>query len=340
MLNFKQNNLIREIPKWLSDKTDVSLMLWAGDCVHGGVPDVQRLPGYDVYLCYGFDGLDANLHANRGSEKPFCICVIDIHDNNQLNCFIELFSRFFKTINSDYHGNTPRLPIETYRALLKPGGSAYNTEGINAVFFPTIAFSDSLELFAPILPENLKPRRKWTKAVIELARDNALSVEATWTSPDLKIPYYDDLRNEQKRFDESQVRRYPGQKIYNLHYTAETIEQYWDTLPEHVLLVNPDRGLSWEKVDPAWMLPLKPKLIAYLEDRVKRDMSDTEKADFNLYCETLSQVPDEKLAGLQKAIAAVSNSKTVVDGMRATIRFYDDERKVDKKIYGPVFTKN
>jgi hypothetical protein len=339
MLNFKQNNLIREIPKWLADKADASLMLWAGDCVHGGVTDVERLPNYDVYLCYGFDGLDANLNVNRGSEKPFCICVIDIHDNNQLNCFIDLFQNKFQTINSDYHGNTPRLTMETYRSLLKPGGSAYNTEGINAVFFPTVAFRDTLELFAPILANDLKPRRKWTRALIELARDNNLSVEATWTSPDLNIAYYEDLRKEQKQFDEAQTRRYPDQKLYNLNYTAERIEEYWDTLPEHILLVNPDRGLSWEKVDSAWIQPFKPKLIAYLEARVKRSMSDTEKEDFNLYCNTLSQFPDDKLAGLQKAIAAVCNSKTVIDGMRATIRFYDDVRQVDKKIYGPVFTR-
>ena len=339
MLNFKQNNLIRDVPKWISDKADASLMLWAGDCVHGGAPDVQRLPDYDVYLCYGFDGLDANLNVNRDPGKPMCICVIDIHDEQQLANFTELFQNKFQTINSDYHGNTPRLPMEAYRSLLKQGGSAYNTEGINAVFFPTVAFRDTLELFAPVLPDNLKPRRKWTKSVLELARDNGLSVEATWTSPDLHIPYYNELRKEQINFDESQARRYPSQKLYNLQYTADTIEEYWDTLPDHIFLVSPHRGLAWENVEDEWMVPFKMRLIPYLEGRIKRSMTVSEQAGFNLYYSTLSQLPDDQLSGLHRAIAAVSHSKTAVDGLTPMIRFYNDVRQADKTIFGVIFTK-
>jgi hypothetical protein len=341
MLNFKQNNLICQIPAWLSDKADASLMLWAGDCVHGGVTDVERLPDYDVYLCYGFDGLEANLNVNRGPERPICICVIDIHDEQQLNRFTELFNGIFQTINSDYRGNTPRLPMQAYRDLLKPGGSAYNTEGINAVFFPTVAFRDTLELFAPVLPEDLKPRRKWTKSVIELAKDNGLSVGATWTSPDLQIPYYAEIRKEQNMFDESQARRYPGQALYNLPYTADTIEEYWDTLPDHIFLVSPHRGLAWENLDDEWMVPFKMRLIPYLEARVKRSMTVAEQAGFSLYYSTLTKLPDDQLSGLHKAIAAVSQSSAcrAVDGLSPMIRFYNDARQADKTIFGPIFTR-
>jgi hypothetical protein len=339
MLNFKQNNLIREIPKWLSNKDDASLMLWAGDCVHGDLTDIERLPGFDVYVCYGFDRLDANLNIN--TARPICICVIDIHDEQQLNNFTELFKSKFKTINSDYHGNTPRLPMEAYRSLLKPGGSAYNTEGINSVFFPTVAFRDTLELFAPVLSEDLNLRRKWTKAVVELAKDNGLCVGATWTSPDLHIPYYQDLRKEQNMFDESQARRYPRQILYNLPYTADTIEEYWDTLPDYIFLVNPHRGLAWENLDDEWMVPFKLRLIPYLEARIKRAMTVAEQAEFNLYYSTLSHLPDDKLAGLHKAIAANSQSTAcrAVDGLSPAIRFYDDVRQFDKKVFGPVFTR-
>jgi len=339
MLNFKQNNLIRDMPKWLSDKDDASLMLWAGDCVHGGIPDVERLPGFDVYVCYGFDGLEANLNMN--TVRPICICIIDIHDEQQLNNFTELFKGKFKTINSDYHGNTPRLQMEAYHSLLKPGGSAYNTEGINAVFFPTVAFRDTLELFAPVLSEDLKLRRKWTKAVIELAKDNGLCVGATWTSPDLHIPYYQDLRKEQNMFDESQARRYPRQILYNLPYTADTIEEYWDTLPDYIFLVNPHRGLAWESINDEWMVPFKVRLISYLESRVKRTMTDAEKEDFNQYYSSLSKLPDDQLSGLHKAIAANSHSTAcrAVDGLSSTIRFYDDVRQADKKVFGAVLTK-
>ena len=339
MLNFKQNNLIRQIPNWLSDKADASLMLWAGDCVHGGVTDVERLPGYDVYLCYGFNGLEANLNVN--TSRPICICVIDVHDEQQLNSFAELFKGVFQTINSDYHGNTPRLPMQTYRDILKPGGSAYNTEGINAVFFPTVAFRDTLELFAPVLPDDLKLRRKWTKAVVELAKDNGLSVGATWTSPDLHIPYYAELRKEQNMFDESQARRYPGQNLYTLPYTADTIEEYWDTLPDNIFLVNPHRGLAWENLNDEWMVPFKMRLIPYLEARVKKFMTVAEQAGFSLYYSTLSQLPDDKLGGLHKAITAISHSSAcrAVDGLTPMIRFYNDVRQNDKTIFGPIFTK-
>lgn len=342
MLNFKQTNLICEIPKWLINKADASLMLWAGDCIHKGITDVERLPNYDVYLCNGFKDLNANLHIQdlqqKYNNKLFCICVIDVHDEQQLNNFVKLFKGIFKTINSDYHGNTPKLPMEVYREILQIGGRAYNTEGINSMFFPTMAFRDTLELFAPVLPEHLKLRRKWTKAVIQLAKDNGLCVGGTWSSPDLKIPYYDELRNEQHQFDESQARRYPGQKLYNLDYTADTIEEYWDTLPDHIFLVNPYRGLAWEEVEDEWIVAFKLRLILYLEGRIKRNMTDPEKADFNLFYSTLSELPDDKLSGLHKAIAAVSHSKAV-DGLSPTIQFYDDVRQAGKKVYGPIFIK-
>jgi hypothetical protein len=335
MLNFKDNNIL-EIPKWLANK-DASLMLWAGDCIHFGVTDVDRLPGYDVYLCYGFDGLDVNVNAivNNGQEK--LICVIDIHNEQQLNKFVHLFKNKFQTINSDYLGNTPNLTMETYRDLLKRGGTAYNTEGINAVFFPTIAFRDTLELLAPVLPEELKPRRKWTKEILELARDNRLSVEATWTSPDLHISYYDEIRKDQIQFDQAQALRYPGQILYHLKYTADTIEEYWDTLPDHVFLVTPRRGLSWESLDDEWVQPFKARLIAYLENKVKKTMTEAEKEDFSQYYATLNQSPDEQLSGLHRAVAAVIHSKKAIDGLRPTIRFYDDSRK-DGKVFGNVWS--
>lgn len=337
MLNFKQNHIL-EIPTWLLNK-DASLMLWAGDCVHNGITDVDRLPGYDVYLCYGFDGLDANVNTIVNNSQEKLICVIDIHDEQQLNSFVKLFKNKFQTINSDYLGNTPNLTMPVYRDLLKPGGTAYNTEGINAVFFPTVAFRDTLELFAPVLPEELKPRRKWTKEILELAKDNRLSVEATWTSPDLHMPYYDQIRKDQSQFDQAQLLRYPGQILYNLKYTADTIEQYWDTLPDHVLRVTPRRGLGWENLDDDWVLPFKARLVAYLEDRVKKSMTASEKEDFNQYYATLNESADEQLSGLHRAIAAVIHSKMALDDLKPTIRFYDDSRKDGKKVFGNVWSR-
>ena len=105
--------------------------------------------------------------------------------------------------------------------------------------------------------------------------------------------------------------------------------------------MNPHRGLDWENLDDEWMVPFKLRLIPYLEARVKRSMTVAEQAEFNLYYSSLSELPDDKLSGLRKAIAANSHSTAcrAVDGLSPTIRFYDDVRQFDKKIFGPVLTK-
>ena len=341
MLNFKQNNLIREIPIWLTDKADASLMLWAGDCVHAGLTDVERLPDYDVYLCNGFKGLPENLNVNRGPDKPICICVLDIHDEQQLANFIELFKGTFKTINSDYYGNTPRLPMQAYCDLLQVGGSAFNTEGINAVFFPSIAFRDTLELFAPVLPEDLKPRRRWTKALLNLARDNELTVEATWTSPDLRNSYYNGVRNEQEMFNDTQARRYPNQHLYNLAYTAENIEEYWDTLPEHIFLTNTTRAFIMEDYDATWISAFKPRLIKYLERKVEMSMNEDDMQHFLMFYGTRSLSNETQIFALQIALKAIALSREAVANLIPVIRYYKDARREepDETVFGVIFSK-
>jgi len=88
-------------------------------------------------------------------------------------------------------------------------------------------------------------------------------------------------------------------------------------------------------------VPFKVRLISYLESRVKRTMTDAEKEDFNLYYSSLSKLPDDQLSGLHKAIAANSHSTAcrAVNGLSSTIRFYDDVRQADKKVFGAVLTK-
>jgi len=335
MLNFRATDTNwSNIPEWINKKDDLSLMLWAGDCVHDGLTDVERLPDYDIYLCYGFDGLDANLNVKRA--RSICICVIDIHDEQQLSQFTNLFKGAFKTINSDYNGNTPRLPIKVYADLLKPGGSAYNTEGINFVFFPSVALRDTLELFAPVLPAALKPRRKWTKEMIQLAKDNGLSILATWTSSDLLIPYYDNIRAEQKRFDENMANSYPNQDLYSLDYTEETIETYWDTLPEHIFLTNIARAFIWEDIDATWVEPFKSRLVKYLERKVEMVMNEEDMQHFLAFYAT-RQCTETQLFALQIALKAIDLSKSTV--LITAIRFYEDTRVKDKMVFGVIFSK-
>jgi len=342
MLNFKQDRIPQEIPPWLINKPDASLMLWAGDCVHDGVTDIERLPGYDVYLCCGFDGLAANINVSKA--RPTCICIIDVHDQEQLNSFTELFQNKFQTINSDYHGNTPKLPMQAYCDLLKVGGNAYNTEGINSLFFPTIAFRDTIELFAPVLPDYLKPRRKWTKSMLDLARDNELTVEGTWTSPDLVIPYYEEIRKEQTYFDEYRAKRYPSQNFYFMTHTAENIEEYWDTLPECVFLANITRAFIMEGCDTEWADMFIPRLIKYLEKKVEMRMEE-DLQHFLAFYATRSLSNETQLFALQMALKAIALSKEALPSLKSSIQFYKDLRIKDmegenpKMIFGVIFTK-
>ena len=130
------------------DRSDLRVMLWAGDCVHNGIPDVQRLPGYDVYVCNGFKDLSVNLAVlPRGAH----ICVIDIYNQEQFMRFVNDFTGKCLEINSDYHGSTPSLSIDTYSILLGRKGIAYNINGIKSGFNPADRFRRFLELFAPII---------------------------------------------------------------------------------------------------------------------------------------------------------------------------------------------
>ena len=49
-------------PSWLDYKHGLKLMLWAGDGLHDGICDIERLSNYDVFLCAGYSGnLDVNI---------------------------------------------------------------------------------------------------------------------------------------------------------------------------------------------------------------------------------------------------------------------------------------
>jgi hypothetical protein len=100
-------------------------MLWAGDCVHNRIPDVERLPGYDIYLCYGFiPGLEDNIEALKRRQKSGVICIIDVDDAAYYSLFERTFKGRFSLIDSDYNGNTPNLSPFNYAALLASGGKA------------------------------------------------------------------------------------------------------------------------------------------------------------------------------------------------------------------------
>jgi len=243
VLNFKENsNLTLEntdLPRGL-----LSMILWAGDMVHDGISDVERLPTFDVYLCYGYDEtLQANIDYLNSRMKPGLICILDYNNESQMNRFVELFHNRFGIIDSDYNGNTPSLPLKYYRDLLSDDGKAFNMKGIQGCHFPTEDYQNMLELFAPMLSTEHNNKRSWTRDILYLAECNNLSPSATWTSPDLKQPYYNKIREDQERFLKQQDSRNPNRSRSYL-YTRDNIEEYWATLPDNVLTVNMERVAS------------------------------------------------------------------------------------------------
>lgn len=239
----KTMNFVTDTPCQVDLEGNLRMILWAGDCVHNEITDVERLPDFDVYLCYGFiQTLQANIDYIYKRSNPGIICIIDVTNKEQMGRFIELFRNRFDIIDSDYHGNTPSLPMEYYQELLSTYGRAFNIKGINGCIMPTEDYQNTLELFAPLLSPEDNYKRIWTSEFIELANGNQLTPNSAWVSPDLKHPYYDGIRDRQIRLMEWNKNRNPiaseGWK-----YSEKTIEDYWRQLPIHILTVNFERSL-------------------------------------------------------------------------------------------------
>jgi len=217
---------------------DLRLILWAGDGIHEGITDIERLPHFDVYLCLGFTaGIDANVEYIYKRSNPGIICIVDVFDKRQMARFVDIFRGRISLIDSDYRGNTPTLPIEYYYELLSEGGKAFNMKGINGLRAPIEDVQNALELFAPVLSQEDNLRRMWTEDMIQLAKDNKLSLGETWSSPDLKDPYYDRIRYNQEEMTRWNKDRNPiSSQVCN--YSEENLYEYWSKLPLCILTVN------------------------------------------------------------------------------------------------------
>ena len=188
-------------------RTNLRLVLWAGDGIRDGVSDVARLRGYDVFLCMGMPlALEQNIAELSASQT---LCVINIHDNAQMTEFRKEFRAAFAHIDSDYYGNTPRLPISDYATLLGPGGTARHIEGINGLVMPVDNMLSTLEMFAPVLDYETRQKRLWADAVIKLAKRDELTSTEVWSSGGLNHPFYNYIREKQERFVGWQKSRNP-----------------------------------------------------------------------------------------------------------------------------------
>jgi hypothetical protein len=210
-------------------RTGLRLMLWAGDGEHDGVTDVARLRGYDVFLCMGLNQemLQRNIDNLFGSQT---LCIINIHEKEQMTEFCREFAGAFSHIDSDYYGNTPSLPMNYYNTLLGSGGMARNIVGINTLIMAEEDTLNTVELFFPVLDEKTKQRRFWDKSVLALSNRDDLSPGEVWTSSGLSHHYYDYAREAQARFVEWQKRRnsaWPSSK--------PTLDEQWESLGADVI---------------------------------------------------------------------------------------------------------
>lgn len=319
---------ISEVPQWLVKATDLKLMLWAGDGCHDGTSDIERLPGYDLYLCEGYpENLDVNMKYIKGRGRDGCICILNVFSEAHMAAFVNFFAGKISVINSDYNGNTPTLPLAHYKSLLKQGGVAYNIIGINCCRFPTEDLYNTLEIFAPLLPDRLKPKRRWTKELLDLAKANDLSPAATWSSPDLKVPYYAPLISRQKIFLEEQQARNP--KFNSTYgYNSDNFEEYLDALPVKILMAGVTYAMQWDKdlleIEAAHV----DRFYEYLKKRVMADGRLT----FDDWIAECKEDPQTLLRYLEQA------TEVTAAGLKATVGPYIDLRRMER-CYGLVVSK-
>ena len=326
VIDFRQNQP-PNIPKWILEGSSFKLMLWAGDGCHDGASDVERLQEYDIYLCQGYpDNLDVNIKYLKERGREGCICLLDIFNEHQMTTFIGVFSGKISHINSDIFGNTPTLPLIHYKALLESGGTAYNTIGINCAIFPEEEYYDTLELFAPVLSDEVKQLRIWSRDIISLAKDNDLSPAATWSSPDIKHPYYEPVIQRQNKFIERQIKRNPSFN-YTYKYNSDNFEEYLDTLPSSILTAN--IGYAIKSHEPLKVItPHLERFYTYLKKRIMADGRLT--FDASMTEDMIS--PQSLLTYLDQATAIVNA------GLKATIGPYHDTR-IMKQAYGVILSK-
>ena len=305
-------------PQKLPSYKNLRLILWAGDGEHDGISDVERLPNYDVYLCMGFQGPHFDKNVAKLTESQM-ICIIDVHDKEQMARFHSAFAGAFYYIDADYMGNTPTLPLTSYVPLLEPAGHAFHTDGINGLKMYEEDLLNTLEIFAPVLSPELKERRQWSSIILELARGNEITPGEAWASPDLKNMIYTSVVERQNRFIQWQTERngvWPR--------CAESLEGQWASLA--------DRVLTWGIVNDLHVIDaIQPYLITfseYLGQRIRDIMVQRlmDRYDYFVECEKRGDVA-HTIRFKQKVLDWLV--RDVPAGLTARIGYYTDVRFPD-----------
>uniref|UniRef100_A0A6C0K2E7 Uncharacterized protein n=1 Tax=viral metagenome TaxID=1070528 RepID=A0A6C0K2E7_9ZZZZ len=289
IINFKESDIPPKLPDSLKGRTDLTMILWAGDCVQNGITDVLRLPIYNIYVCNDVlkGGLELNAYELETKRMPGYICLIDVSDKIQMDMFIDLFGGCISLIDSDYHGNTPSLELNQYSDLLRGDGIAYHVEGINTAYYPTVELAYALEVFAPILSPENNYVRMWSKPIRDLAKFNDLTSAEVWTSPDLRGLEYDSVYQEQNKYRDFMLKINPN-AMFAFTYT-DKLEEYWDTLSTQIISVDILRVYNtWKEIltpqkdDKGY----KDRFMAYLKGRCESGLRAQSQSlsDFETYC--------------------------------------------------------
>jgi hypothetical protein len=318
-------NYTHDTPTKLSIEGPLKMILWAGDCVHNGITDVERIPGYDIYLCMGFvNGIQANIDFISKRDSGH-ICIIDASSPEQMSRFILDYMGRFSLIDSDYHGNTPRLLPEYYSALLSADGKAYNIEGIGGLCIYRGDYVNALETFGPVLNEKLNAERRYTELMLQLASDNNLPVDMAWTSPDLDQPYYKDIKQWQKNFSENRKSLNPNHVIAII-MGEDRLEEYWSQLSDEIMCFSSLRAEHIAK------MPLKEligdtfwnRFCKYLTDKVEKFVGNL--SEFREFADDFSKI---------QHVLKLSTVAKKFDGFTVNYGFYNDMRKHgNPRVYG------
>jgi hypothetical protein len=316
-------NYTLDTPTKCTIEGPLKMILWAGDCVHNDITDVERLPGYDIYVCLGFtQTLQANIDYIYKRDSGY-ICIIDTSSPDQMSQFILDFMGRFSLIDSDYNGNTPTMLPEYYSALLSADGKAYNIEGIGGLCMYRNDYINALEVFAPILPTKLDDERRYTEQILQLALGNNLPVDMVWTSPDLDKSYYKDIKQWQQNFSNYRESLNPNHKNARV-ISEDKLELYWSQLSEEVMCFSSLRAEHIAKMpikdlvgDTNWA-----RFSKYITDRVEGIVQNV--SDFREFADTLGKV---------QHILKLSTVAKKFEGFTVNYGFYTDMRK-GEKVYG------
>ena len=320
--------LTSEIPP---QRYNLRLILWAGDGEHDGVTDVRRLNNYDVYVCRGLPPtvLQKNIHDLTDHQ---ILCIMDAKDERQMALFRNMFQGSFSTIDADYFGNTPTLPLKLYTPLLGTGGIAYNTEGINGLIMSQENLLNILEIFAPILNEQAKEMRRWDKMILDLAKRDEMSPGEVWSSPDLKHRWYDYHRESQERFQGWQKERNSAWPWYK-----PTMEEHCEDLKPYTLCAR----IHETSMPPEIMQEIQPHLPAfqnYLAEKVETLSATNPQIafrrvdgvrDFDFELEGCTNIY-KRIRLYQNALKSISDP--IPEGLVGEFGHYVDSRHAEKPI--------